>query len=81
MNGPSFEYVVIPVVSLLLLAFWLYGMYHADSHPGWKTGPDGVGQVRAYVPPQVESGGMPRQVDRTESAEPAQPPPITQDLP
>jgi hypothetical protein len=81
MNGPGYEYVIIPLVSLLLLAFWLIGMYHMDSHPGWKSGPSGARPLQAYVPPQVESGGMPRQVDRTESAEPAQPPPITQDLP
>jgi hypothetical protein len=41
MDGSSIDFVVIPVIVVPLLALWLIGMYLADSHSRWRTGPSG----------------------------------------
>jgi hypothetical protein len=41
MDGSSIDFVVIPIVVIPLLALWLIGMYQADSHSTWRTGPSG----------------------------------------
>jgi hypothetical protein len=64
MDGSSIDFVVIPVIVVPLLALWIIGMYYADSHLRWRTGPSGgpgavsAGEVaatpvRATVPAQA----------------------------
>jgi len=65
MDGSGIDFVVIPVVVLPILAFWLYGMFYAGSHPTWPSGPSGaqreiaVGPASAVVPPQVAAVILP----------------------
>ena len=41
MTGTAGDIIPIVIVPILVLAFWLVMMYHANSHPGWR------GQARA----------------------------------
>jgi hypothetical protein len=66
MDGSSIDFVVIPVIVVPLLALWIIGMYYADSHLRWRTGPSGgpsavsAGEVaatpvRVTVPAQAQA--------------------------
>jgi hypothetical protein len=80
MDGSGIDFVVIPIVVLPIIAFWLYGMYYADSHPRWLSGPSGQREVTAAtvpaaravpaVPPQVPGVILPSVVVE-DSAAPA----------
>lgn len=37
MSGSFWAPIVIPIVALPLLFIWIIAMYHADSHPGWRS--------------------------------------------
>jgi hypothetical protein len=78
MDGSGIDFVVIPIVVLPIIAFWLYGMYYADSHSRWLSGPSGQREItaaavpagRAVVPPQVPAVILPS-VAVEDSAAPA----------
>jgi len=84
MDGSGIDFVVIPIVVLPIIAFWLYGMYYADSHPRWLSGPSGQREITgsavpavpdaravpAVVPPQVPAVILPSVVVE-DSAAPA----------
>ena len=36
MTGSSLAPVVIPIVVAISLAAWIFMVYYADSHPGWR---------------------------------------------
>ncbi len=67
MDGSGIDFVVIPIVVLPIIAFWLYGMYYADSHARWLSGPSGQREITAaaapavpaVVPPQVPAVILP----------------------
>jgi hypothetical protein len=71
MDGSSIDFVVIPVIVIPLLVLWLVGMYHADSHAAWRTGPSGA--PRAVT--AGEAAATPAQVTvPAQAAAPAQAP-------
>jgi hypothetical protein len=37
MAGTTADIIPIVIIPLLLLIFWLSMMFHADSHPQWRT--------------------------------------------
>jgi hypothetical protein len=53
MDGSGIDFVIIPVVVLPIIAFWLIGMYYADSHPAWPSGPSGAHKEIAAAPAPV----------------------------
>ena len=48
MTGSSWAPFVAPIVMPLVLAFWLFLVLHADSHPGYRH--------RDLAPPEQETG-------------------------
>ena len=67
MTGSSAVHIVVPVVTLVTLAFWIAMVYHADSHPWYKASKrDRTGGVRADhaqllrdVPPPLPTSRQP----------------------
>lgn len=53
MDGSGIDFVIIPVVLVPILAFWLIGMYYADSHAAWRVGPSGQREITAAATPAV----------------------------
>jgi hypothetical protein len=59
MDGASYDFIVIPIVALICLAFWLSIMFWADGHPKVSPRPAPV----SYEPVSHEQDAIAGQVN------------------